>query len=242
MFNIAVFKQDFMINKKTILVGYLFQLASLLLATIIRNMRLIQISDIFWDTLPIVVIPMIVQMVLAFRLVRQCEMEKTMVFLLCAENEPVRIIAAKAVFLCVNTFLMFAFSMFYGCLTHVYDLTGVWNGNTYIVLHMGAMCLQTLIGGWCFFASCLGKKPNAVLYLRMAVCVPVLLYGLYLLYYIYPNQLYYLQYVTIFSLFRQEMFASASLLVLPSSLILAAAGIGFFLLGGRIFCRRYGSK
>ena len=71
MFNFAVLKQDFLISRKTLAVSGIAQLFSLFLATLIRNMRLIDISDIFWDTLPVVIIPMAMQIALAYELVNK---------------------------------------------------------------------------------------------------------------------------------------------------------------------------
>lgn len=238
MLSIPILKQDFLINKKAILVCYACQFFSLLLATVIRAMRLMQISDIFWDTIPVVIVPMAMQIVLAHEVVRKCEADKTMDFLLSASVSPAQVITTKAGFLVINMFFLLALSLLYGCVTHVYDLTGVWNGNTYIVLNLGGMCLHLFTGGWCFLVSCMGKTEKPLFYWMAGAGPLVLFYIVYLTYYLGPPQLFFLQYITVFSLFRQAMFANASLAVLPFCVLLAALGVACFWGGRRLFCGR----
>lgn len=237
MLNIPILKQDFMINRKTILVFYCMQTGSLLIAAVIRNMRLMQISDVFWDTLPIVVIPMLMEMILAYEVVRKREADKTMTFILSTGISPAQIITTKAVFLVLNTFLMLTVSAFLGSVLHVYDLTGVWTWNTYIVLNLGGMCLQLFLAGWCFFISCTGKGDARIWYWSLGAGLPILFYVMYLLYYLVP-ELSILQYVTVFSLFRQEMFAVPGIGTFIAPLILALAGVFFFGCGRYVFCGR----
>lgn len=238
MLNIAILKQDFLINKKTIMGCALAQFISLFLAVMIRNMRLIDISDIFWDTLPTVIIPMIMQMILAYEVVKKREADKTMAFILSTRIRPSEVIVTKAIFMIVSTFLLLVCSMAFGCLTHVYDLTGVWDGNRYIVLNLGAMCLQLFVGGWCFLVSCVERETKPLFYWKAGVGVVTLFYAVYLLYYTYPQRLFFLQYLTFFSLFRQELFAAGSLLTLPASVFLALLGLAFFVGGRILFCGR----
>lgn len=237
MFNRAVFKQDLQINQKTILICYLCQFISLLLASAIRNMRLIDIADIFWDTIPVVIVPMAMQFVLAYELVKKRERDKTLAFILSTAIEPSAAILTKAAFMMANTFVLFSASMFYGCITHVYDLTGVWNANTYIVLNLGGMCLQLFTGGWCFLISCADKERKPFFYWIAGPGVLLFFYGIYLLYYLFP-QAFALQFFTIFGLFQQQMFAKGSMLVLPCCVLLGAGGLALFGLGRYLFCKR----
>ncbi len=236
--SIPILKQDFLINKKPILICYLCQFFSLLLAAAIRGMRLMEISDIFWDTLPVVIIPMAMEIVLAHRTVRMCEADKTMDFLLSASVTPAQVITTKAFFAALNMFLLISLSMLFGCLFHVYDLTGVWNSNTYIALNLGGMCLQLFVGGWCFLISCADRIRKKTAYWIVEAALPAALYGIYLLYYLFPRQLFLLQYITIFSLFRQELFARGSLMALLASVILAVLGLGCYGAGRYLFCGR----
>lgn len=237
MLNIPILKQDFMINRKTLVVFYCLQAASLLIAAVIRNMRLIQISDMFWDTLPVVVIPMLMSMVLAMETVRRRDADKSMTFLLATGISPSQIIMTKAVFVGLSAFVLLAFSMLLGSVLHVYDLTGMWNQNTYIVLNLGAMCLQLFIAGWCFFISCAGSRPSMPFYYGLGIGLPLLFYAVYLLQDFVP-ELSVLQYITVFSLFRQEMFVSPGVSAFLASLTLAVAGLVFFGLGRYVFCGR----
>lgn len=237
MLSIPILKQDFLINRKPILICYFFQFFSLLLATLIRGMHLIEISDIFWDTIPVVIVPMAMQIILAHEVICRCEADKTMDFLLSTSVSPSQVLTTKAVFMVLNMFFLFALSMLYGCAVHVYDLTGVWNGNTYIILNLGGMCLQLFVGGWCFLISCVSNSKKPFFYWLAGAGVMILLYGIYLLYYLVPP-LFFLQYVTIFSLFRQSLFAGASLAALPASVILAVLGIACYGGGRHLFCGR----
>lgn len=237
MLNVPILKQDFIINRKTLLVFYCLQTASLLIAAVIRNMRLIQISDMFWDTLPVVVFPMLLGMVLALEAVRKRDADKTMTFLLSTGISPSQIIMTKAMFVGMSVFVLLVFSTLLGSVFHVYDLTGVWNQNTYIVLNLGAMCLQLFMAGWCFFISCVGKEPSMPLYYGLGMGLPLLFYAVYLLQDFVP-QLSALQYVTFFSLFQQAMFASPGISAFLACLVLAVAGVVFFGLGRYVFCTR----
>lgn len=237
MLNIPILKQDFMISRKTLLVFYCLQTASILIAAVIRNMRLIQISDMFWDTLPVVIFPMLMSMVLAMEAVQKRDADKTMTFILSTGISPGQIIMTKAVFVGLCVFVLMAFSMLLGSVLCVYDLTGVWNRSTYIVLNLGAMCLQLCVAGWCFFISCAGRKPSLLRYYGLGIGLPLLLYVMYLLQDFVP-QLSVLQYVTVFSLFQQEMFASPGIFAFLASLVLAVAGLVFFGLGRYVFCTR----
>lgn len=237
MFNFAVLKQDFLISRKTLAVSGIAQLFSLFLATLIRNMRLIDISDIFWDTLPVVIIPMAMQIALAYELVNKCERDKTMTFILSTSVTPEEAITTKAIFMVLSTFLLLFLSMLYGRITHVYDLTGVWNSRSYTALNAGGLCLQLFTGGWCYLICCLEKSKKPMFYWIAGAGAAVLLYGLYLLYYLFAP-LFFLQYLTVFSLFRQEWFASGSVLAPVGSAVLAFLGIACYGFGRYKFCRR----
>lgn len=237
MFNLAILKQDFRINRKTLAVCCCVQFFSLFLGTIIRNMRLIDISDIFWDTIPVVIVPMAMQIALAHSLVNRCEDERTMTFILSAGVSPQAAITTKAVFLILSSALLFFLSTLYGCLTHVYDLTGVWESGAYIALNLGGFCLQLFAGGWCYLICCLPKSANPMFYWLAGAGVLTVFYAVYLLYYL-VEPLFFLQFVTVFSLFRQEWFASGSVLAAIGSLVFAAAGTACYVFGGHAFCRR----
>lgn len=236
MLETAIFKQDFLINKKNLLTAFALQLCSLILAAVIRGMRLLEISDIFWDTIPVVIIPMGLLIVLARQSVQQRQRDKTMDILLTSGLPPKTVIRTKALFLILCTFLLFCLSIAFGCLTHVYDLTGLWSRDTYIVLNLGGMCLQLLVGGWCFFISCAGSRRSEWFYWLAGAGLLLLFYAVYLVYYLFP-QMAFLQFFTVFSLFRQASYASASLWTLLSSLILAALGLALYWGGAAVFCK-----
>lgn len=237
MFNPAILKQDFRINKKLLAICFAAQFFSLLLASVIRGMKLIDISDIFWDTIPVVIIPMAMQIALAYMLVKRCEDERTMTIILSTAIRPEEAITTKALFMVMSNFLLFGASMFYGCLTHVYDLTRVWNSSTYIALNLGGMCLQLFVGGWCYLMCCVSKSVQPLFYWLAGAGVPVLCYGIYLLYYL-VEPLFFLQYLTPFGMFRQEWFASGSMLAVAGSILFAALGIVCFGFGRYAFVRR----
>lgn len=237
MLNIPILKQDFLINRKTLLFFYCLQTASLLIAAVIRNMRLIQISDMFWDTLPVVVIPMLMSMVLSMEMVVKRDADGTMTFLLSTGISPAQIIMTKAVFVGLSVFVLLVFSTFLGSLLHVYNLTGEWNRNTYIVLNLGALCLQLCLAGWCFFISCAGRRPSLPFYYGLGAGLPLFFYAVYLLQDFLP-QLSALRYITVFSLFQQSMYKAPGISAFLASLVLAAAGLVFFGLGRYLFCSR----
>ena len=234
MVNLAVLKQDFLINRKGIALAYVLQTISLALAAGIRYMRLIAISDVFWDTIPVILIPMLVCIGLTYSLVKKRVDDKTMDFLLATDLSPKELIRTKAMFLLFHLFLLMVFSMALGLVAKVYDLTGVWTRDTFIVLYIGGFCLQIFMAGYCFLISCAGLKKRESFYFGAAAAVLVLEYLLYLVYYLHPD-LSALQYVTVFSLFRQSRFATGEMLCLATSLLLTAVGIALFVLAGRLF-------
>ncbi|MDO4343298.1 MAG: hypothetical protein Q4C50_00705 [Eubacteriales bacterium] len=239
MLNFAVLKQDYIISRRTLLVCGVLQILSLILAAVIRNLRLIQIADVFFDTLPVVVIPMIMQIVLVYEVVRRQDMDTTMQLILSTGISPSQVITTKIIFLLLNNLLLFTCSMLFGCVAHVYDLTGVWHQDTYIILNLGGMCLQVFTGGWCFLAACVKKPPKSHFY-EAAAGILLVLYLVYLAYYLVPG-LFFLKYFTVFSLFSQEMFAKGSLGAFVTSLIFAVLGAVCFLAGKYLFCSRGGA-
>lgn len=238
MLNGAVLKQEYQIHRKTLLIFLAMQMLCILLAGLIRNMRLIEIADVFFDTLPTVVLPMILQMMLAYETVIRREQDKTMAFTLAAGISPARIITAKLMFMVINVFLLLVISTFFGCVGKVYDLTGVWDRDHYIGMNIGAMCMQLFIGGYCFAAACLKNERADRFYRAVGIGVPAVFFVIHLGYYYFP-QLVFLRYMTVFSLFEPQMFAEGSLFAFVASVVLAAAGIALFLLGKHSFCKRY---
>ncbi|MDO5539712.1 MAG: hypothetical protein Q4F83_06520 [Eubacteriales bacterium] len=237
MVNGAILKQDFFINRRTLVMIYVLQFVSLLLAAGIRNMRLIEISDIFWDTIPVVIIPMILMIILAYTTVKRRADDKTMDFLLATSVSPSRIIGTKAVFLLMNSFFLMAISMVFGIMAKVYDVTGTWTQDTYILLNLGGFCLQVFAGGYCFFISCVSIYRKETFYWKAAGSVLVLEYLIYLASVLYPK-LRILQYVSIFSLFQQEKYCAGSMINLLTSLLLVLAGTALYAGGGHSFCTR----
>lgn len=238
MISLPILKQDFKMNAKPLLIIYVIQFCCLLLASGIRNMRLIEISDIFWDTLPVVVIPLGMVIVLAYNLVNRCEEEKTMDFILATEIRPKKVILTKSLFLILSVLFLMVFSVLIGCIGNIYDLTGIWKQNAYLGLNAGGFCLQFFWCGYCMLISCIKKRGTKGFYWKAGAVVPVVFYGIYLLYFLIP-QLYFLKYVTIFSLFQQHEFARPNLLNLLTSLILLILGGVFFGGAGQVFCRRH---
>lgn len=237
MNNWAVLKQDYLINRRTIGMIWLLQFISLLLAVIIRNMRLVQISDIFWDTIPVVIIPALLMIALAYTIVKRNWDDKTMDFLLASQHSPSEIIGAKIVFLLMNSFFLMAVSMGFGAVTKVYDLMGTWTQDTYILLNLGGFCLQVFVGGFCFFIACVGLGRKKAFYFKTAGIFLGLEYVIYLVSTLYP-QLSLLGYASLFSLFRQQKYCEGSMICLLTSLILVVAGTAFFVGGRHVFCSR----
>ena len=54
MLNLPIIRQDFKINRGRILVMFVLQMVSMLMAIGICEMKMIEISDIFWDTIPVI--------------------------------------------------------------------------------------------------------------------------------------------------------------------------------------------
>lgn len=238
MISLPILKQDFKRNFRPILIVYIIQMFCLLLAAGIRSMRLIEISDIFWDTLPVLVIPIGMIIVLAYNLIDRCEEEKTMDFILATTITPGSVLLTKSLFLILTVFALDLFSVALGCAGSIYDLTGVWERSSYLRLNVGGFCMQTFWCGYCMMISALRKRNTPSVYWRAGAAVPVVFYVVYLLFYLIP-ELSFLEYVTVFSLFQQHTFAEPGVMNTVKSLILLAAGIVCFAAAGRIFCRRY---
>lgn len=238
MISFPVLKQDFKINARLLLIIYGMQFFCLLLAAGIRNMRLIEISDIFWDTIPVVVIPLCMVVVLSYNLVSRCEEEKTMDFILATEITPKKVIWTKSIFLVLNVLLLTVFSVGIGCAGKIYDLTGIWEQNTYLWLNAGGFCLQIFWCGYCMLISCVKKRGTKYVYWKAGALIPLVFYVIYLLYYLIP-ELYFLEYVTIFSLFQQQDFVQFNIMNLLISLLFLAGGGLLFGVAGQVFCKRY---
>lgn len=238
MISLPILKQDFKRNTKPILIAYILQLCSLLLAAGIRSMRLIEISDIFWDTLPVLVIPIGMISVLAYNLMDRCMEEKTMDFILATTITPKAVLVTKSLFLVLTVLVLDLFSVALGCAGRIYDLTGIWKSSSYLRLNAGGFCMQMFWCGYCILISAMRKKNAPSAYWKAGAVVPAVFYGVYLLFYLIPK-LSFLKYVTVFSLFQQHTFASSNVMNAVRSLILLAAGGICFAVAGRVFCRRY---
>ncbi len=235
MFNIPILKQDVKINDKRLLVMFALELVSILLAVGICEMNLVEISDIFWDTIPIILIPMFLEMMLAYHLITRRVEDGTMEFLLATDIGPGKIMGTKAVMITASGFLMIILVTVIGALTQVYRLAGYWNQNSFLMLNLGALCLQFFISGFCFFIAC--RSRSLLAYIRIAVIIPVLMYVMYIGYYL-VEQLFFLQYVTLFSLFRQSWYARGYFMAYVGMGIFLLAGAAFFYLGRKSFYDR----
>ena len=232
MFSNPIIRQDLKINKSRILILFLLQMCSMLLAIGICEMNLIEISDIFWDTIPVIVIPMLLEMLLAYETITKCKEEGTMDLILATGLKTDRILRSKIAVIYGSGVCLILISAVLGCLSRVYRLTGEWNQKEYILLNVGACCLQLFLSGFSYWMAC--RCDNLKSYMRTAVVIPVVMYGLYLIYY-WMNQLFFFRYLTVFSLYCQEWFAQESVLALIGSGILLVAGLICFFMGSRSF-------
>ena len=235
MFNIPIMKQDFRINRSRILVLFILQMVSMLMAIGICEMKLIEISDIFWDTIPVIIIPMFLEMVLAYETISKCKEEGTMDLILATGIKPEKILRSKGITILGSGMLLILLSAVLGCFTRVYRLTGEWTRNSYLLLNLGAVCLQFFLSGYCFWMAC--RCKNIMSYIRTALLIPVCMYAIYIAYY-WVQRLFILQYMTVFSLYRQEWYAEQSVMAAIGSGIFLAAGVICFLLGKRAFYKQ----
>lgn len=232
MLNLPIIRQDFKINRGRILVMFVLQMVSMLMAIGICEMKLIEISDIFWDTIPVMIIPMLLEMLLAYETITRCGEEGTMDLILATGIKPQKILFSKIFFIMVSSIVLVGAATLLGCLTRVYRLTGEWNRNSYLCLNAGAVGLQIFLGGFSYWMAC--RSGSLKKYILTGVLIPMVLYGIYVIYYRIP-QLFFLQYITVFSLFRQNWFAKGSFMAWIGSGILLILGILCFLLGNRAF-------
>lgn len=235
MLSIPVIKMDLRINIRRIAVFFGLQLASMLIAIGICTMKLIEISDIFWDTIPVIIIPMLMQMVLAYELVLHCRENGTIKFLMASPKSRACIFQTKAGFLIGTNLALFAGTTLLGVITKVYRLTGMWSCQEYICLNIGGFCLQIFLMGFCFWMSC--QKDSLGSYLSFSVGIPVLFYGIYLIYYL-VEKCWFLQYITIFSLFRQHWYQKGNILWMIGCAVYLLLGALFFALARRAFIRQ----
>lgn len=232
MLNLPMIRQDFKINRVRILILFVLQMVSILTAIGICEMKLIEISDIFWDTIPVMIIPMVLEMLLAYETITRCGEDGTMDLILATGIRPQKILFSKIFFIMASGVVFLGAVTLLGCLTRVYSLTGEWDQNRYLCLNAGAVCLQIFLGGFSYWMAC--RSGSLKRYLLTGVLIPILLYTVYVVYYRVP-QLFFLQYITVFSLFRQSWFAKGSVMAWIGSGILLIAGIFCFLLGNRAF-------
>lgn len=234
MLSLPVLRQDLMINKKRILVMFALQLISMLLAIGICEMKLIEISDVFWDTIPVIVIPMVTEMLLAYEVLTKRTEDGTTEILLAAGVRRDVLYRTKLAFVTGTGLFFLLFCTVMGCLTRAYSLTGEWTQRSYILLNVGAGCLQFLISAFCCW--CAGRAKEWKLYARLGALIPAVMYLIYLLFYWY-DALFFLQYVTVFSLYRQSWFCREDMMAYIGSGCLLVLGLLFTLVGKRAFGR-----
>lgn len=217
------------------LVMFAIQLICILLAVGICKMNLIQISDIFWDTIPIIILPMILEMILAYQVFTKRVEDGTMDFILATDVSPEKILFTKAAFVFGSGLLMILLVLVIGSITKVYRLPGYWHQGSFVMLNVGAICLQFFLSGFCVFIAC--RSRSLFSYAKLACTIPVLMYVIYLGYYLVDN-LFFLQYLTIFSLFRQAWYVKGFFVLYIGMGIYIAGGILFFYLGRKAFYSR----
>lgn len=232
MFSMALIKQDFKINHSRIMTLFVMQMVSMLMAIGICEMKLIEISDIFWDTIPVIIIPMAAQMLLAYETITKCQENKVMELILSTGLKEERIMGSKMVLILGTGIFLIISSAVLGVCTGVYRLTGEWKRDSYILLNVGACCLQIFLGGFLYWMACRSRSLKQ--YLKTAVLFPVCMYVIYLIYY-WVQPLFFLKFVTVFSLYRQQWYAKESVMALIGSGVLLVAGIIFLFLGNRAF-------
>ena len=224
MFSIPIIRQDLRINYKRILMLFSMEIVSMLLAIGICAMKLMEVSDIFWDTIPVIVIPMFIMMSLSYEAVCRRKEDGTMDFILATGMKPVKVLRTKFLFVLGVGVICLLTSMLLGCLTKVYSLTGQWSQKSYCMLILGAVVLQFMIGNYCFYIACRAK--NFLSYVKFAVLIPIAMYIIYVVWYWSPD-LFFLQFLSVFSLYRQQWYADGSWI--------AAAGCGIFFVLGVLF-------
>lgn len=232
MFSNPIIRQDLKINKSRILILFLLQMTSMLMAIGICEMNLIEISDIFWDTIPVIIIPMLLEMILAYETMTRCKEDGTMDLILATGLKTDKILRSKIAVIYGSGIVLILCSTLLGCLTRVYRLTGEWNQKDYILLNAGACCLQLFLAGFSYWMACRCRSLKS--YVKTAVLIPACMYGIYVIYY-WVEQLSFLRFVTFFSLFYQAWFAQESIMALIGSGILLVAGLICFFLGNRAF-------
>lgn len=235
MFSIPILKQDFRINIRRLGIIFGAQFISLLIAMGICEMGLIEVSDIFWDTIPVVIIPWILQMVLAYEVVFKRKTDGTFTFLLASRITPAKLIDSKMFFIIFSTLILIGASTLFGCVFGIYRLTGVWSQASYLFLNLGGFCLQIFIGGFCFLMAVVAKKSS--LYLKLGVGLPILQYALFLGYFL-KSEFFFLKFVTVFTLFDHTLFSKQSALMWVTMIIYLLCGSFFYALGRHLYLKR----
>ena len=180
-------------------------------------------------------LPLIYEIVLARRLVDRLVKKGTMAYLLNTVVSRKKLIITQGYYLAVSLFALFFYGAALGGLSVWLVFPEEMELSTFFLLYVGAFCLHFFLSGLCFAVSCISSRDQQ--YLLLGILLPLLFYLFYMLSRA-SDALFFLGYLTPFSLFDVGLILSGSIHLVWMLPLLAVGGAALYGLGIFLFRRR----
>ena len=182
----------------------------------------------------LLVFPMILEIILANKLVAKYVDTGSMAYLLSTLNSRVKIATTQAIFVIVNMIFLILYVTILGIVSSEIMFPGDLDINRFILINISVLAIHIVISGICFFASCISNDMK--LAYTIGAGIPIAFYIIQMLANM-GGKLENLKYITIFTLFQPNEIAKGNVEVgfIIMSLVIGAV---LYVLGIKIFSKR----
>lgn len=182
----------------------------------------------------LLVFPMILEIILANKLVAKYVDSGSMAYLLSTPNSRCKIVTTQAVFIIINITILILYVTVLGIICSEAMFPGDLDVNKFILINVSVLAMHIAISGICFFASCISNDMK--LSYSIGAGLPIAFYIIQMLANM-GGKLENLKYITLFTLFEPNKIASGNNEV-GFVIISFVIGIVLYILGIRIFSKR----
>lgn len=182
----------------------------------------------------LLVFPMILEIILANKLVAKYVDSGSMAYLLSTPNSRCKIVTTQAVFIIINITILILYVTVLGIICSEIMFPGDLDVNKFILINVSVLAMHIAISGICFFASCISNDMK--LSYSIGAGLPIAFYIIQMLANM-GGKLENLKYITLFTLFEPNKIASGNNEV-GFVIISFVIGIVLYILGIRIFSKR----
>ena len=182
----------------------------------------------------LLVFPMILEIILANKLVAKYVDTGSMAYLLSTPNSRKKIVVTQGLFVIINIVILILYVTILGIICSEVMFPGDLNIERFILINISVLSIHIAISGICFFASCISNDMK--LAYSIGAGVPIAFYIIQMLVNM-GGKLEKLKYFTLFTLFEPNNIATGNYHI---EFLIAAfiIGIVFYILGILLFSKR----